>query len=211
MNWDPTTWKRSQKLLLGVATIWPLIYIFLFMVIVVSLTTFFTLRDQRWSRNSESIDLIQLQQKIRNNELSRMTVTPNEIVAWDRACQCEYHTSVSSGASRAEILRLAAEVDQNGKPHVPRVEEETSTPAVSTLFPVGIVVLFACHFFTILMMMALLVLYILLAVKREQFDQTTRIVWIIMLCFMSIYVMPVYWYLYVWRGSSTGAGTPSAT
>ncbi len=172
---------------------------FLFMVVIVSVTVFFTSRDQRLNPNLESIDLIQLQQKIRNNELSRLVVRPNEIVAWDRACECQYRTSVSSSASRAEIIRLANEPDDNGKARVPLISEETSPTSFPALFPVGIVVLFVFHFITIFLMLGLMVMYIVLAVRREEFDQTMRIVWIIMLCLLNVYVMPVYWYLHVWR------------
>ena len=201
MSWDPTTWKRSHKLILGVATIWPLLYMVLFIVVIFSVTSYLMFREQRLGKNSASIDLVELQQKIRNNELSRLTVKQAEIVACDRACDCEYHTSVNSGFTRAEILRLARETDENGKPRVPIVEEDTASPRTTSLFPVGIVVLFALHFFTICLMLALMVVYIVLAVTREHFDQTMRTVWIILLCLMNVYVMPVYWYLYVWRAS----------
>lgn len=208
MSWDPTTWKRSRKLLVGIATIWPVLYMILFMIVAMSLAFFFVSRDQQFNRNSESIDLIELQQKIKNGEVSRLTVTPYEIVAWARDCECQYHTNVSSRSTRAEIIRLAGELDENGKPRVPVIEENTSTRAVPALFPAGIAVLMILHFFTICLTLTLMVIFIVIAVQKEPFDQTTRIVWIILLCLMSVYVMPVFWYLYIWREPSTGAPTP---
>ena len=180
-----------------------------FMLTIFSVVSFFTLRDQSFRQNSENIDLFQLQQKIKNGELSQLTIRPSEIVACDRSCECEYHTSVNNRATRAEIIRQATELDQNGKPRVPKVNEETSEPRISALFPIGMVVLFAVHFITIWLMLGLLVLYIMLAVKREQFDQTTRIVWIILICLMGTFAMPVYWYLYIWREQTTVASVPN--
>ena len=182
---------------------------FVFMLTIFSVVSFFTFREQSFKKNSETIDLIQLQQKIKNGDLSQLTIRPSEIVACDRSCDCEYHTSVSNRATRAEIIRQAKELDENGKPRVPMIDEETSEPHVPALFPIGFVVLFAVHFITVWLMLGLLVLYILLAVKREQFDQTTRIVWIILICLMGTFAMPVYWYLYVWREQAAVESVPN--
>ena len=69
---------------------------------------------------------------------------------------------------------------------------------VSPIFPIGIGLFFLCHMLTILLMFVLMPLYIILAVRDERHDQTTRIVWIILICMMGNLAMPVYWYLYVW-------------
>jgi hypothetical protein len=57
---------------------------------------------------------------------------------------------------------------------------------------------------SIMLMFVLLPIYILLAVNRPQFDQTTRIVWIVLICLMGNLAMPAYWFAYVWpaRGES---------
>jgi len=199
VNWDPTRWKRSRKFLLGLVTIWPPIYMLLFMVAIFSLIGYFGLGERRFSKNSEEIDLVQLQQKIRNGELSQLTIKPTEIVACDRSCECEYHTSVDNRSTKAEIIKQARELDQNGQPRVPKIDEETSESRLPTVFPIGMVAFLIVHFITIWLMLALMIFYIVLAVKREQFDQTTRIVWIILLCLMNTFAMPVYWYLYIWR------------
>jgi hypothetical protein len=198
VSWDPSRWKRSKKLLLGIATIWPPIYLVVFMITIFSVVSFFMFRSAEFKKDSENIDLIQLQQKIKNNELSQITITPNEIVACDRSCQCEYHTSVTNRSTRAEIIRQARELDENGAPRVPKIDENITQPQVPTLLPIGFVVLFGVHMISVMLMLALLPIYIVLAVKREEFDQTTRIVWIILICMMGNLAMPVYWYLYVW-------------
>ena len=205
MNWDPSHWKRSKKLLLGIATVWPPIYLIVFMITIFSTVSYFMFRSSQFRSNSENIDLIQLQQKIKNNELSQITITPNEIVACDRSCQCEYHTSVTNRSTRAEIIRQARELDENGAPRVPKIDENTSQPQIPIVFPIGFVALFVVHMLSVMLIFVLLPIYIVLAVKREQFDQTTRIVWIILICLMGNLAMPVYWYLYVWRNEQTGA------
>jgi len=199
LNWDPTHWKRSKKLLLGIATIWPPIYLIVFMITIFSTVSFFMFRSAEFKKDSENIDLIQLQQKIKNNELSQITITPNEIVACDRSCQCEYHTSVTNRSTRAEIIRQARELDENGAPRVPKIDENTSEGPVNPIFPIGFALIFLVHMLTILLMFVLMPLYIILAIKDERHDQTTRIIWIVLLATMGMLANPVYWYLYVWR------------
>ena len=211
MNWDPKGWKKSRKILLGIATVWPPIYMLLFMLTIFSVVSFFTLQSQRLNRSSEDIDLIQLEQKIRNSEVSQLTIRPTEIVACDRSCECEYHTAVSNRSTRAEIIRQAREVDQNGVPRVPKIDENTSQTAAPALLPFGLVALFGVHIISVFLMLGLLPVYIVLAVKRDQFDQTTRIVWIILICMMGTVAMPAYWYLYIWREQSVKLVGESAT
>ncbi|HJZ83477.1 MAG TPA: hypothetical protein VKD91_24115 [Pyrinomonadaceae bacterium] len=198
MSWDPSTWKKSTRLLLGVVTVWPVVYVFLFMAIIMAAVAYFTLQNVPSRPNTQNIDLLQLEQKIRDGELSQITVKPNEIVACDRTCDCEYHVSVISRATRAEIIRQARETDEKGMPRVPKVSEETSQPAVPVIPAVAFAALFAIHLMSILSMFLLLALYLVLAVKRERFDQTTRIVWIVLICLAGNLAMPVYWFLYVW-------------
>ena len=52
-------------------------------------------------------------------------------------------------------------------------------------------------------------LYVILAVKSDRLDQTTRIIWIVLLCMMGMLAMPVYWYLYIWRDAPP-ASVPSS-
>ena len=66
------------------------------------------------------------------------------------------------------------------------------------------VIFFGAHMLTILLMMALLPVYIILAVKDERHDQTMRIVWVVLFCTVNMFAMPVYWYLYVWRKAGRG-------
>jgi hypothetical protein len=48
------------------------------------------------------------------------------------------------------------------------------------------------------LIMGLMPLYIILAVKSDRLDQNTRIVWVVLLCMMGMFAMPIYWYLYIW-------------
>ncbi len=197
-NWEPNRWKRSTRILLGMVTVWPPIYIVLFIGVIFSVILLGTSAQDRSSQSCGDLDLIQLDRKIQNGELKQLTVSRMEIVATDRR-DCTYKTFVSNESTRKEILREARKVDANGKQRVDRIEENTSQPALSPMFPIGIVALFAAHMITILLIMGLMPLYIILAVKNDRFDQTMRIVWVILICMMGMLAMPVYWYLYIWR------------
>jgi hypothetical protein len=168
------------------------------MVSIFSFMLLIPFAEDRSTGNCGDLDLIQLSEKIENGELKQLTLRSDEIVATDRTGNCVYHTSVRSEHTRAEILRQARETDGTGSPRVPKVEEETSQRA-PLAFPVGFIALFAVHMLTILLIMALMPLYIVLAVKSDRLDQTTRIIWVVLLCMMGMLAMPAYWYLYIWR------------
>jgi len=168
------------------------------MFIVFGFIAYFTLPAINPNRNSQNIDLLQLQQKIRDGELSSITVKPAEVVACDRSCECEYHVGVTNRATRTEIIRQARELDENGRPHVPSVSEETSQRPAPIGLTIGFILLFGIHMISIMLMLLLLALYLALAVTRKDFDQTTRIIWIILICLAGNLAMPVYWFLYVW-------------
>jgi hypothetical protein len=198
-NWDAQSWKRSSKILLGIATIWPIIYVGIFMVGMFSMFLFLPFAEKSSTRNCGNVDLLQLDRKIKDGDIKHLTVRPLEIVATDRVGDCDFTVTVSNRSTRDEILNEAREV-VNGKPRVEKIDEESSEDAqVSPFIPAGFVAFFALHMLSILLMLALMPIYIILAVKNESLDQTMRIVWVVLLCTMGMVVNPVYWYLYVWK------------
>jgi hypothetical protein len=197
-NWEPSRWKKSTKVLLAIATVWPPIYMVLFFLVIFSFVLMTPFADGRANRNSKDIDVIQLDRKIRNGEIKELTVTPSELVAIDRVSNLEYRTYISSESTREEIIKEAREQDANGRPRVDKIEEKNNE-APSALLGIGFVGLFAAHTITILLMMGLMPFYIILAVKSDRLDQTMRIVWVVLICMLGMFAMPVYWYLYVWR------------
>ena len=199
MNWNPLSWKRPAKLLLGFVTIWPLIYMFLFMGAIFSFMFYLPFAEKQSNQRCGDIDVLQLDDKIKAGEISELTVRHDELKALDRIGNCEFRVSVSNQATRDRILRTARELNSDGRPRVPKVQEETSEPAVSLIFPIGMFIVFGAHMLTIFLMMALMPVYIILAVKDERHDQTMRIIWVVLFCTVNIFAMPVYWYLYVWR------------
>lgn len=204
-NWDPQTWKKATKVLLGIATIWPIVYMGIFMVGMFSMFLFLPFAEKSSSRNCGNVDLLQLERKIKNGEIKQLTVRPREIVAWDRVGNCEFTITVTNESTRQEILADAREV-VNGQPRVEKIEEESADRAeVSPFVPAGFFAFFALHMLTILLTLGLMPLYIILAVKNESLDQTMRIVWVVLMCTMGMVVNPVYWYLYVWKKRPTPA------
>lgn len=206
-SWETHRWKKSAKIGLGLATIWPAIYMVLFFLIIFSIVGLTLLAEDRSGRKAEDIDLLQLERKIKDGDLKQLTLTRDNIVALDRSDR-EYHTSITTESTRQEILREAREVGANGLQRVDKVNENTSVSSSDRFFIFGFVGLFAAHFLTILLMIGLMPLYIVLAVKNVYIDQTMKIMWAVLICMVGTFAMPVYWYLYIWRNQPPTATLP---
>jgi len=198
LSWDPNTWKRSIRLLLGAATIWPIIYMGLFFVFVFGGLFLGTIFSEPTRRDATKLDLIQLEKKIQAGEIRELRIRSTEIEATDRDGR-SFETAVDNESTREEIIRQARQLGVNQKPRVEKIDENTSRPAISPIFPVGFVMIFLLHILTIFIMFALMPLYIILAIKNERLDQTMRIVWVVLACTVGMFADPVHWYLYVWR------------
>ena len=215
-NWDSCNWKRSNKILLLGATLWPVVYLVLFIGGIFSMMVFMSFAENRDHRSCGYLDVLQLDLKIKNGEIKQLNLRPDEIIAIDRVGNCEFEARVTNEDTRREILKDAREI-VNGQPRVEKIDEQTSRPTAAPplpFIPLGFVSLMAVHMLTILLMMAMMPLYIILAVNNERLDQTMKIVWVVLLCTMGMFAMPVYWYLYVWRKptakpeAESGAKTP---
>jgi cell division protease FtsH len=90
------------------------------------------------SKNTENIDLTALYQKIDNGELKQLTVKQTETVAIDANSSREYHIQLTNETAKNDLIKEAKEV-VNGKPRVPKVEEESGNsylwPALYYLLP----------------------------------------------------------------------------
>ena len=168
---------------------------------------FIPFEAERSKRTCGELDLLQLDRKIKGGELTELKIKRDEITALDRAGKCEYHTYVSNESTREEILREAREPDANGVQRVPKIEENTveERPLAPAAFSLGFSGFFVLHLLTMLLMLALMPFYIILAVKNERLDQTMRIIWVVLLCTMGLLANPVYWFLYVWRKPGSNA------
>jgi hypothetical protein len=158
---------------------------------------FLRLADDRGPR-AQSIDLIQLEKKIRNGEVGALTFRGDEITATDRVSGKKFSTYVSNEQTKVEIITQARTLDDRGRVRVERIEEEPEEPPPA-IFPIGFIGLFAVHGFTILLMMGLMVFYIVHIVRSDRLDQTNRIIWIVLACTVGMFSNPVYWYMYIWR------------
>jgi hypothetical protein len=198
-NWNPCTWRTSARLLLGLVTIWPIIYIGLFVGLIFSGMLFGVLLSRHGEPDHKNIDLIQLEKKIQSGEISELQIKSTEIIAIDRNGR-SFETYVSNESTREEIIRQAQQLDSDHRPRVERIDENTSrSSARERLIPIGFLLFFLIHILTILLMFALMPLYIILALQDQRHDQTTRIIWIVLFATIGILANPVYWYLYIWR------------
>lgn len=195
-KWDPSQWKKSTKLLLGLATAWPYVYLIFFIAGVSVLTLF--LSPHRSAEHCGYLEVTQLEKKIQNGEIKELVVKPTEILARNRSETCTYTVFVPQESLRQEILRIAREVDANGVPRVSSVSEEAG-PNVSPYAVAGFAAVFVVHMLTIILVLGLIAIYVVLAVKNETLDQTKKIIWLVALALFTLISMPVYWYLYVWR------------
>lgn len=211
-NWDSPGWKKSNKLLLLLATIWPFIYMVLFFAIILSMVSLTSLAGRPGHRNCGYLDALQLDQKIRDGAIKQLTVQGDTFVATSRLGDCEYEVFVNNENSRELILKDAREL-VNDRPRVDRIDENTSRPAMAPVFAplgfLGFFVVMILHLGTILLMMAQMPFYIVLAVKNDRLDQTKRIIWVVLFSVAAMFATPVYWYLHIWRAPRTNGDSQS--
>jgi hypothetical protein len=182
----------------------------LFFAVVISVI-FLSERDQN---PCGTIDVLQLDKKIHDGEIKELWISHQEIIATERVGSCKYQLFVTNRQSREEILTDAREL-VNGKPRVEKINETSSVQTgapnpFAAIVPVGFVALMIVHMGTILLMVAQMPFYIVLAVKNDQLEQTMRIVWVILFAVISIFTCPVYWYLYIWRKKEVMAVSDSS-
>jgi len=200
-NWDPSQWKKSTKILLGIATIWPVVYMFLFIASIFSMFLFLPFASTQSKQTCGKLDVLQLDRKIKDGQIQELKIHRYEIIARERIGTREYETSVSEDSTRQQIISDAREI-VNGQPRVEVIGENTSEPDEPPFFvPLGFGMFMLVHLLTMLLMMGLMPLYIILAIKNEGLDQTMRIVWVVLACTIGMFANIVYWYLHIWRKS----------
>ena len=148
--------------------------------------------------NCGKLDVLQLDRKIKAGEIRELTIRYDEIFATDRVGTCTYRTEVSDETTRRTIVEESREL-VDGRPRVERIDENTTQSDAPIFVPLGFGVIMIAHMLTMFLMMALMPLYIVLAVKNERLDQTMRIVWVVLTCTVGMFANIVYWYLYIWR------------
>src|ERR1044072_1640860 len=91
------------------------------------------------SKNTTNIDLTQLEQLIQQEKLSQLTVKQSEVAAVEAGTGKNFVAQLTNEHTKAEILKEAREVGQNGKPRVGNVQEEGSSgiwwPYLTYLLP----------------------------------------------------------------------------
>ena len=207
MSWNPREWKRPVRFLLGMATVWPVIYMFLFMGSILSMMIILPLAASRAGHDCGSLDLLQLDEKIKRGEVKQLTLREGEITAFDRVGDCQFTVYTNNDDSRQKILADARELSGT-RPRVDKIDYDKSRAEAPIFLPIGFAALMIAHMGTILLMMALMPAYIIFAVKNEELDQTMRIVWVILACTVGMLSNIVYWYLYIWRRPRVANPTP---
>ena len=125
-NWDSTSWRKRNKILLGVATIWPVIYMGLFFVLIFGGFFLGIMFSEPGERNTTRLDQIQLEKKIQAGEIVELRIRSSEFEAIDRSGQ-SFRTDVENESTREEIIRQAQELGPNQSSRVRKIDENSST------------------------------------------------------------------------------------
>src|SRR5438477_10672138 len=80
----------------------------------------------RGRKISANIDLTQLEEKIKKEELKELIVKQNETVGIDNNTATEYHAQLTNEQTKNEVLKPARELGSDGKTaRVPKVSDES--------------------------------------------------------------------------------------
>ncbi len=206
-NWDPHAWKSSTRLLLGIATIWPVVYVVLFVSTVFSGAMIVFNAEDSTPRRGTFIDLIQLEKKIQAGEIKELRISSSDFEAVDRSGSI-FYTHVTNKSTREELIGQARAPGADGLPRVSKIDENAARPEENFALPFAFFVLMGFHLMTMLLVFLMMPVYIILPLKNERLDQNMRIVWVILACTIGVFSDVVYWYLHVWR--TPPAGPPVA-
>ncbi len=70
--------------------------------------------------------------------------------------------------------------------------------APGPFFAAGIIVLFAVHFASILLMIGTQILYVVHAIKHPRFEAgNQRVLWVLLLVFLGIFAVPIYFWMFI--------------
>jgi prolipoprotein diacylglyceryltransferase len=86
------------------------------------------------------------------------------------------------------VIFLTSFLQATGKP---------ANPGIFNLFPI----LFVFYGLTIILMVGLPIFYIMHIMKNNFDTPELRIIWVILVLMGGIVAMPIYFYLYIWRGA----------
>src|ERR1051326_1959084 len=76
------------------------------------------------SKNTQNIDLVQLDEKIKAGQLKELVVKQNETVAIDSQSNIEYHAQLTNEQTKNDILKAAQVIGPDGKTTlVPKVTD----------------------------------------------------------------------------------------
>ncbi|HUS57816.1 MAG TPA: hypothetical protein VM141_04115 [Planctomycetota bacterium] len=71
-------------------------------------------------------------------------------------------------------------------------------------------IVFPLHFFTMILIPVLLVIYILHVFKTNRIPQDRKALWAVVLFLGNMIAMPIYWYLYIWKEPAQSPPTSRA-
>ena len=203
--------SKPSRLLLGLVTILPTIYVVVLVVSIFSLTAEESATQQSQQNQNEKlyagnvIDVGELEEKINNSELRELRLTRDEITASGRDGGT-YLVRTSDGRVRARIISEGEALDVNRNPRVPVIDDASESDVdISRMMLEGPPALFPLHGLAAVLMLGLMAYYIALIFRNPLLSQPMTVIWVILICVLSVWVMPIYWLAYVWRDSNASA------
>lgn len=79
--------------------------------------------------------------------------------------------------------------------------------AADKAFPSLFMLIIPLHFLAMLLTLGLTIFYIVNVFKNERVDKDKKTLWAVVIFMGSVFAMPIYWYLYIWREGQTPAAT----
>src|SRR5688572_7558223 len=76
--------------------------------------------------------------------------------------------------------------------------------------PTFLVVIIPLLILTMLWIIGLTIFYMVNVFKNDMVDKDKKVLWAVVIFMASMFAMPIYWYLYIWRESAS-AGSPPPT
>ena len=79
-------------------------------------------------------------------------------------------------------------------------------PPKNNEFPLILLIIFPLHLITILLSLALFILYLIdILINNKSLVDDKKILWVVLLFVGGFITMPFYWYMYVWKSPKHAA------
>jgi glucan phosphoethanolaminetransferase (alkaline phosphatase superfamily) len=83
-------------------------------------------------------------------------------------------------------------------------------PTMGDAMPPVMIVFFATHFLTMVLILALTVFYIVDVFRNDRVEKDKKVLWAVVIFMGNMIAMPIYWYLFIWKEAAVAVPPPPA-